>query len=115
MSEDQQTPVQQADAAATPETETIDTTVTAVNEAPEQEQANEENPAEVKVFGISRSCFHGAALGVAVGFLVSGFAGVLFHVDLNPSASVIICALIGYLISSQLERRRKQNDSQSDR
>lgn len=108
MSEEQQSNAPQPDAVP----ETTDINVSATTETPMQETKTAEETGEIKVFGMSRSCFHGAALGVAAGFLVSGFSGVLFHINLNPSASVIICALLGYLIFSQLERRRSQKDSQ---
>ena len=57
-----------------------------------------ESPAENRVFGMPRTCFRGTALGVAFGFLLCGFAGILFDVQLDSTMCVIVCAAAGYLI-----------------
>lgn len=111
MSEEQQTAVQQSEAAQAP-APVAESTAPA---AEETEAAEQESPAETKVFGMSRSRFHAAALGIAAGFIVSGLAGILFHVELNPTTSVIVCGAIGFGISYLIDRKREKDAAQNGR
>ena len=72
-----------------------------------------EGPAEDRVFGMPRTCFRGTALGVAFGFLLCGFAGILFDVQLDSTMCVIVCAAAGYLISRMVYRKRGTDASQN--
>ena len=74
-----------------------------------------ESPAENRVFGMPRTCFRGTALGVAVGFLLCGFAGILFDVQLDSTMCVIVCAAAGYLISRMVYKKRETDASQNSK
>lgn len=74
-----------------------------------------ESPAEDRVFGMPRTCFRGTALGVAFGFLLCGFAGILFDVQLDSTMCVIVCAAAGYLISRMVYKKRGTDASQNSK
>ncbi|BFL41313.1 hypothetical protein [Clostridia bacterium UC5.1-1D1] len=74
-----------------------------------------ESPAENRVFGMPRTCFRGTALGVAFGFLLCGFAGILFDVQLDSTMCVIVCAAAGYLISRMVYKKRGTDASQNSK
>ena len=74
-----------------------------------------ESPAEDRVFGMPRTCFRGTALGVAFGFLLCGFAGILFDVQLDSTMCVIVCAAAGYLISRMVYKKRETDASQNSK
>ena len=96
------------------------------NQQPLQDEENtaKENqaaaPAETgepenRVFGMPRTCFRGTALGVAFGFLLCGFAGILFDVQLDSTMCVIVCAAAGYLISRMVYKKRETDASQNSK
>ena len=74
-----------------------------------------ESPAEDRVFGMPRTCFRGTALGGAFGFLLCGFAGILFDVQLDSTMCVIVCAAAGYLISRMVYKKRETDASQNSK
>ena len=104
MNENQQ-PLQDEENAAA-ENQAVDAAATSEPEQPE-------GPAEDRVFGMPRTCFRGTALGVAFGFLLCGFAGILFDVQLDSTMCVIVCAAAGYLISRMVYRKCGTDASQN--
>ncbi len=89
--------------------------------ADETDTAEEEpdiDPADVRIFGMPRICFHGAALGIAAGYILCGLVGILAEntagtaigslAAKSPSATVwaVACAVIGYLISRRFHKKR---------
>lgn len=101
-------------AATTVETKTEAITETAVGVGTENtddatEEADDEDipldPLDERVFGMPRMCFHGAAFGVAGGYIVSGLIGLV--ADKTPSATTcaIVCAAVGYLLTKQQHKK----------
>ena len=84
----------------------------------EEEEEEDIDPADVRILGMPRVCFHLAASGVAVGYIACGLVGLLADStkgtaigDLaakSPSATVcvIIFAVIGYLIGNRMHKKR---------
>ena len=84
----------------------------------EEEKEEDIDPADVRILGMPRVCFHLAASGVAVGYIACGLVGLLADStkgtaigDLaakSPSATVwvIIFAVIGYLIGNRMHKKR---------
>lgn len=84
----------------------------------EEEEDEDIDPADVRILGMPRVCFHLAASGVAVGYIACGLVGLLADStkgtaigDLaakSPSATVwvIIFAVIGYLIGNRMHKKR---------
>ena len=84
----------------------------------DEEEEEDIDPAEVRILGMPRVCFHLAASGVAVGYIACGLFGLLADStkgtaigDLaakSPSATVwvIIFAVIGYLIGNRMHKKR---------
>lgn len=84
----------------------------------EEEEEEDIDPADVRILGMPRVCFHLAASGVAVGYIACGLVGLLADStkgtaigDLaakSPSATVwvIIFAVIGYLIGNWMHKKR---------
>ena len=84
----------------------------------EEEEEEDIDPADVRILGKPRVCFHLAAFGVAVGYIACGLVGLLADStkgtaigDLaakSPSATVwvIIFAVIGYLIGNRMHKKR---------
>lgn len=87
-------------------------------DAADAEEEEDIDPADVRIFGMPRVCFHLAAGGVAVGYIVCGLIGLLADKtagtaigDLaakSPGSTVwaIAFAIIGYLIGKQLHKKR---------
>lgn len=78
-----------------------------------EEEEGEPAPADNRVFGLSRTCFHGLAFGVAIGYILCGFIGmILDRIGVDPTRApsalvcAIVCAGIGFLIAKQAEKRR---------
>ena len=81
----------------------------------EEEEEEDIDPADVRILGMPRVCFHLAAFGVAVacglvGLLADSTKGTAIG-DLaakSPSATVwvIIFAVIGYLIGNRMHKKR---------
>lgn len=86
-------------------------------EAEEELEQDEIDPEDIKVFGMPRPCFHGAAFGVAAGYILCGLIGLVIDrfpavknvISTAPSATLlaVICAVIGYFITKQRYNRRK--------
>ena len=84
----------------------------------EEEEEEDIDPADVRILGMPRVCFHLAASGVAVGYIACVLVGLLADStkgtaigDLaakSPSATVwvIIFAVIGYLIGNRMHKKR---------
>lgn len=84
----------------------------------DEEQMPDIDPADVRIFGMPRVCFHGAAFGVAGGYIACGLIELLAEqtagtpigalVAKVPGAAVcsVIGAAIGYLIGRQLHKKR---------
>lgn len=84
----------------------------------DEEEEEDIDPADVRILGMPRVCFHLAASGVAVGYIACGLVGLLADStkgtaigDLaakSPSATVwvIIFAVIGYLIGNRMHKKR---------
>ena len=84
----------------------------------EEEEEEDIDPADVRILGMPRVCFHLAASGVAVGYIACGLVGLLADStkgtaigDLaakSPSATVwvIIFAVTGYLIGNRMHKKR---------
>lgn len=91
---------------------------TDADDAEAEEEEEDIDPADVRIFGMPRVCFHLAAGGVAVGYIVCGLIGLLADKtagtaigDLaakSPGSTVwaIAFAIIGYLIGKQLHKKR---------
>ncbi|WP_125115656.1 hypothetical protein [Agathobaculum sp. Marseille-P7918] len=76
---------------------------------PEETEEEEEDidPADVKIFGMPRVVFHYTAFGVAIGYILSG---VLEMAHFNPPNATILAiafAVVGYIIGSRLYKKRK--------
>lgn len=86
-------------------------------EESEEEIEEEQDPSEVRIFGLPRICFHGAAFGVAAGYILTGLIGMAIDkvpgvsniISKMPSAAMmaVVCAGIGYLISKRIYNKRK--------
>lgn len=84
---------------------------------PEEDEADID-PADVKIFGLPRVCFHFTAGGFAIGYIICGIIGVLGQrmpdgllgalASRLPNVTVcgLVCAVIGYLIGRQLHKKR---------
>ena len=88
------------------------------DDAEEEEEDEDIDPADVRIFGMPRVCFHFAAGGVAVGYILCGLVGLVAEnaegtiigniASRSPGATAwaIVCAVIGYLIGRQLHKKR---------
>ncbi|MDY3618206.1 hypothetical protein [Agathobaculum sp.] len=89
-------------------------------EEAEEEIEEDLDPSEIRIFGLPRICFHGAALGVALGYILTGLIGMALdkmgYGDKMPSATImaIICAGIGYLITKRMYNKRKAEKEQQN-
>ncbi len=92
----------------------------AILDAEPEEEEEDIDPADVKIFGMKRHVFHLTCLGAAVGYILCGLVGILGeHVQKgsalgnilakSPSATVwaVVVAAIGYFIGSRLEKKRE--------
>ena len=84
--------------------EIVETTDDGTEEEPVEEDID---PADVRIFGMPRVCFHYTAFGVAVGYLVSGIIGIAGYNPPNANICAVVCAAIGYVIGSRLYNKRK--------
>lgn len=92
-------------------------------EAEEELEQDEIDPEDVKVFGMPRPCFHGAAFGVAAGYILCGLIGLLIDrfpavqsvISKAPSATLlaVLCAVIGYFITKRrYDKRKAERDAE---
>ena len=88
LTEEKQTVAPAEDASAEIEPTALPDDDAALTETPkadeeiadETDTAEEEpdiDPADVRIFGMPRICFHGAALGIAAGYILCGLVGIL--------------------------------------
>ena len=125
MSENQQPLTEQEQATAPAEAEQPDlpagedSTAAEGSEALAADEHPDIDPADVRIFGLRRVCFHFTAGGAAVGYIVCGLLGLLAENapgtaigDLAAKTpSVTICAIafgvVGYLIGRRLDKKRR--------
>lgn len=125
MSENQQPLTEQEQATAPAEAEQPDlpagedSTAAEGSEALAADEQPDIDPANVRIFGLRRVCFHFTAGGAAVGYIVCGLLGLLAENapgtaigDLAAKTpSVTICAIafgvVGYLIGRRLDKKRR--------
>ena len=125
MSENQQPLTEQEQATAPAEAEQPDlpagedSTAAEGSEALAADEQPDIDPADVRIFGLRRVCFHFTAGGAAVGYIVCGLLGLLAENapgttigDLAAKTpSVTICAIafgvVGYLIGRRLDKKRR--------
>lgn len=125
MSENQQPLTEQEQATAPVEAEQPDlpagedSTAAEGSEALAADEQPDIDPADVRIFGLRRVCFHFTAGGAAVGYIVCGLLGLLAENapgtaigDLAAKTpSVTICAIafgvVGYLIGRRLDKKRR--------
>lgn len=92
-------------------------------EAVEELEQDEIDPADIKVFGMPRPCFHGAAFGVAAGYILCGLIGLMIDrfpaiqsvISKAPSATMlaVACAVIGYFIAKRrYDKRKAERDAE---
>lgn len=76
---------------------------------PEETEEEEEDidPADVKIFGMPRVVFHYTAFGVAIGYILAGLIGVAGLTPPNATICAIVCAVIGYFLGKQTYKKRK--------
>jgi len=63
------------------------------------------DPLDERVFGMPRMCFHGAAFGVAGGYIVSGLIGLVSGKTPSATTCAIACAALGYLLTKQQHKK----------
>ena len=125
MSENQQPLTEQEQATAPAEAEQPDlpagedSTAAEGSEALAADEQPDIDPADVRIFGLRRVCFHFTAGGAAVGYIVCGLLGLLAESapgtaigDLAAKTpSVTICPIafgaVGYLIGRRLDKKRR--------
>lgn len=116
LSEEQAEPVQTAPEAEETEQSVLpaepdrDEALEAADDTAADEPAEEEediDPADVRIFGMPRVCFHYTAFGVAIGYLVSGIIGIAGFNPPSATICAIVCAAIGYFIGNRLYKKRK--------
>ena len=128
MSENQQPLTEQEQATAPAEAEQPDlpagedSTAAEGSEALAADEQPDIDPADVRIFGLRRVCFHFTAGGAAVGYIVCGLLGLLAENapgtaigDLAAKTpSVTICAIafgvVGYLIGRRLDKKRRAEE-----
>ncbi len=92
----------------------------AILDAEPEEEEEDIDPADVKIFGMKRHVFQLTCLGAAAGYILSGLVGIWGeHVQegsalgnilaKSPSATVwaVVVAGVGYFVGSRLEKKRE--------
>lgn len=91
----------------------------AILDAEPEEEEEDIDPADVKIFGMKRHVFQLTCLGAAVGYILCGLVGILGEkmqgtglgdiLAKSPSATVwaVAVAAVGYFIGSRLEKSAK--------
>lgn len=88
--------------AETDSEEAVETTDASI----EEEEENID-PADVRIFGLPRVGFHCTAFGVAAGYIVCGLIGLAGFNPPNATICAIACAAIGYFIGNRLYKKQK--------
>ena len=88
----------------------------AILDAEPEDEEEDIDPADVKIFGMKRHVFQLTCLGAAVGYILCGLVGILSEkmqgtglgdiLAKSPSATVWAAA-VGYFIGSRLEKKRE--------
>ena len=88
----------------------------AILDAEPEEEEEDIDPADVKIFGMKRHVFQLTCLGAAVGYILCGLVGILGEkmqgtglgdiLARSPSTTVVVAA-VGYFIGSRLEKKRE--------
>ena len=73
---------------------------------PAEAEEEDIDPADVKIFGMPRVCFHGAAFGVAGGYILCGLLGLAGIPAPSPTVCAIACAVVGYFIGKYFDKKR---------
>lgn len=115
LAEEQAEPVQtvpqepEAEESVLPAEADSDTFAETTDDSTEEQPAEEEDidPADVRIFGMPRVCFHFTALGVAGGYLVCGLIGMAGFNPPSATICAVVCAAIGYVIGNRLYKKRK--------
>ena len=88
-------------------------------DAEPEEEEEDIDPADVKIFGMKRHVFQLTCLGAAVGYILCGLVGILGEkmqgtglgdiLAKSPSTTVwaVVVAAVGYFIGSRLEKKRE--------
>lgn len=71
-----------------------------------EEDENTE-PDEPMTFGMPSFCFRGAALGVAMGYILSGIIGLVLERTVSANVCAIAGAVIGYFIAKAIRKKRQ--------
>ena len=91
----------------------------AILDAEPEEEEEDIDPADVKIFGMKRHVFQLTCLGAAVGYILCGLVGILGEkmqgtglgdiLAKSPSATVwaVVVAGVGYFVGSRLEKKRE--------
>lgn len=62
--------------------------------------------AEPMIFGMPGFYFRGAALGVAVGYILSGVIGLAFQRAVSANICAIVMGVAGYFIAKTIRKKR---------
>mgnify|MGYP000496038839 CR=1 FL=1 len=100
-----------------------DTIVETTTDGAEEEPVEEEDidPADVRIFGMPRVCFHYTAFGVAVGYLVSGIIGMAGYTPTSALSYALQLATLSAVVCIKSEKppatpqskvRKAQNNRQ---
>lgn len=73
-------------------------------EIPEEEDID---PADVRIFGMPRMCFHFTAFGVAGGYILCGLIGLAGFKAPDATICAVVCGAAGYFLGKQLHKKRK--------
>lgn len=79
-------------------------------ETPDEEEIPEEediDPADVRIFGMPRMCFHFTAFGVAGGYILCGLIGLAGFKAPDATICAVVCGAAGYFLGKQLHKKRK--------
>ncbi len=124
MSDNQQTPAEQPAAPAYEQPaqpvlpEETDEILPVSADAEENAAEAEDGgalPEDDRVFGLPRPCFHGAAFGVAAGYILCGVIGAIFKKMPDATICAVVCAVIGYLIAKRRYDRQKSSAEDSQK
>ena len=99
---------EQPEAPVLPAENDIDDLIQTADDTAEEPVKEEDiDPADVKIFGLRRVCFHATAFGVAGGYIVTGLIGIAGFTAPNANICAIICGALGYFIGSRLYKKQK--------
>ena len=80
----------------------------AILDAEPEEEEEDIDPADVKIFGMKRHVFQLTCLGAAVGYILCGLVGILSEKMQGTGLGDILAkSAVGYFIGSRLEKKRE--------